>query len=299
MSSEAVSTGAGSASASAGAASASASTRSSEPGESFDARTRDFKTWSDFFHKYGYIVINNAISPDQISKLKSDLVKADDRKTSTDKTRHIVHKRFFEHSRATVDLIETSVLTDFAQYLIEDCPGERGNNLTAHVIHNNAFTVPPGGRGQAPTWHTDDAPQQIIISDGYPPLRDDIKLPVMVATYMIWLSDCDKPENGPTYIAPGSHRSGKVVNPKIAEERAIPACGMAGTAVLVNNQTWHRGCENTSKIARQTLQITYARRIIGHKFGSIMNYVMPPSVLKGRRDKTYERFGYLEGGAYS
>lgn len=122
-----------------------------------------------------------------------------------------------------------------------------------------------------------------------------IKLPVLAVTYMIWLSDCLEPANGPTYIVPSSHRWGKVVEPILAEKLGLPACGKAGTAVLVNCQTWHRGCENTSNVARETLQLTYALRIIGHKFGSIMNYQMPEHVLKGRR----ERFGFLEGGAYS
>jgi ectoine hydroxylase-related dioxygenase (phytanoyl-CoA dioxygenase family) len=273
---------------------------------SFDAKNKDFKTWASFFHENGYIIINNALSIDMIQRLRADLYKIDKdaekykyKNKNDTGSKHIVHKRFFEKSRATVDLVEDSLLTDFAQHLINDVPNsEKGNSLTAHLIHNNAFIVPPNGRGQAPSWHTDDPLQQVIIPEGKT-LPKWIKLPVLVATYMIWLSDCDTSENGPTNIVPGSHRWGSVVDSEKAEKWCIPACGKAGTAVLVNSQTWHRGSENKSTTPRETLQLTYGRRIIGHKHGTIMNYVMPDHVLKNRSDKTKERFGFLQGGAYS
>lgn len=214
--------------------------------------------------------------------------------------RHDVYKCFFENSRATVDIIENSKLTDFAQYVISDVPGlrEGSNSLTANVIHNNAFIVPPGGRGQAPSWHVDDPLQQVIIPNNYS-LPPNIRLPVLVCTYMIWLSDCDTPENGPTYVVPGSHRFGRQVNPTEADRKGIPMCGKAGTAVLINSNVWHRGCENKSSISRETLQITFGRRIIGHKHKTIMDYQMPSHVYQGRSDKLKERMGYLQGGAYS
>ena len=221
----------------------------------FNAETRDFESWAKFFHIFGFIILNNAISPDEIIKIKSDIITEDLKtKKNRNSTRHTVHKCFFEKSPTTVDLISDIILTDFAQYLIADCPGGRGNTLTAHVIHNNAFTVGPNGCGQAPMWHTDDSPQNIIIPDDCPPLPNYIKLPILAATYMIWLSNCDKPENGPTYVVPGSHRFGKVVNSEFAKLNAIPMCGMAGTAVLVNNQLWHRGVKIHLK-----LLVTYCK----------------------------------------
>ncbi len=215
-----------------------------------------------------------------------------------DSDKHQVHKCFFENSPTTIDLIESSVLYDFAQYMIEDVPGGRGNSLTAHLIHNNAFSVPPGGRGQAPTFHTDDCLQNVILEEGKQ-LPDWVKLPVLVCTWMCWLSDCEDPSNGPTWIVPGSHRFGRVVVPVLADQLAIPACGKAGTCVLINNQIWHRGSKNTSNVPRQTLQLTFARRIIGHKYKTIMNYHMPENVYKNKSEKLKERLGWLQGGAYS
>ena len=263
-----------------------------------------FEEIAEYFYVNGFVIIDNAISSEQVGKLKAELAKVQTTwpgksgKKYADK--HEMYKCFFENSPTTVDIIESSKLADFAQYVIADVPDNRVGNtsLKAHVIHSNAFSVPPGGRGQAPVWHVDDPPQQVIVPPGKT-LPDWLKLPVLVCTYMIWLSDCDTPEHGPTHVVPGSHRFGRVVDPELAEQLGIPACGKAGTAVLVNANVWHRGCGNKSDRARDTLQITWARRIIGHKHKTIMNYQMPPHVYESRSEQLKERMGFLQGGAYS
>lgn len=40
---------------------------------SFDAETKDFKTWREFFHENGYVVLSNALSKEQVEKLRADL----------------------------------------------------------------------------------------------------------------------------------------------------------------------------------------------------------------------------------
>jgi ectoine hydroxylase-related dioxygenase (phytanoyl-CoA dioxygenase family) len=276
----------------------------------FDLCTDSFDQMADFFYANGYVILNNALDADMVRRIRHDLHTCNDQMNSskTNKVRtkdeknkrHNMCKCFFEHSPATVDLIEHSKLTDFAQHVIADVPGARpdSNSLTAHVIHNNAFIVPPGGRGQAPSWHVDDPLQQVIVPDGTT-LPANIRLPVLVCTYMIWLSDCDTAENGPTYVVPGSHRYGRPVDGAEADRTGIPMCGKAGTAVLINSNVWHRGCNNQSDVSRETLQITFGRRIIGHKHKTIMNYQMPEHVYSGRSEPLKARMGFLEGGAYS
>lgn len=273
----------------------------------FNLETNAFDKMASFFYDNGYVILDNAISPEMIAKLRgelSDLYHQQDAKRiakDLKNNKHRVFKCFFENSPTTVDIIENSRLTDFAQHVIGDVPGSRpgSNSLTAHVIHNNAFIVPPGGRGQAPSWHVDDPLQQVIVTNPNYHVPAYIRLPVLNATYMIWLSDCDTPDKGPTYVVPKSHRSGRPIDVSEADRLGIPACGKAGTAVLINANVWHRGCANKSNVSRETLQITFGRRIIGHKFKSIMNYQMPEHVLRDRSDKAKERLGFLEGGAYS
>lgn len=271
---------------------------------SFDIQTTSFTEMANFFYDNGYVICENALDTTMLSRLKNDLYSAEDKlvvkSRHKKKGNHQVHKCFFEHSGATRDLIADSKLVDFAQYVIADVPGNRpgSNSLSAHLIHNNAFVVPPGGRGQAPVWHIDDPPQQIILPPNYV-LPAEVRLPVLHATYMCWLSDCSTPENGPTYVVPGSHRFGREVNAEEATRLEVPMCGKAGTAVLINPNTWHRGCANSSTTPRETLQLTFARRMIGHKFKTIMNYQMPEWVLVGRDETFCQRMGFLSGGAYS
>ena len=264
---------------------------------------------SNFFHTNGYIIIEDALDKITIDLLKNDLDllnQKDQNKYKNNKNRHTVHKCFFEKSPSMVQLIIDSKITDLCQYIIADGVGGRGNNLNAHLIHNNAFSIPSGGRGQAPTWHTDDAMQNIII-EGDNILPNYIKLPVMVLTCMIWLSDCTDPCRGPTWVVPGSHRFGKKIDIDYANKNSIPMCGRSGTIVIINNQLWHKGSSNTSNIPRDTVQITFGRRIISHMFNTIMDYKLPYHVLKlidqepdeEKRNRAKERFGYLQGGAYS
>lgn len=272
--------------------------------ERFDLQKDDFRKISDFFYVNGFVILDNALTSEQIEKLRNELYSVHDnfqkKKSKKKDQRHDVYKCFFENSPTTVDIIEDSKLADFAQHVIGDVPDSWASNtsLTAHVIHNNAFIVEPGGRGQAPSWHVDDPLQQVIIPSGYT-LPPNIRLPVLVATYMIWLSDCETPENGPTYVVPKSHRFGRLINVTEANRLGVPMCGKAGTAVLINSNVWHRGCENKSNVPRETLQITWARRIIGHKFKTIMDYQMPSHVLNNRSETAKKRLGYLQGGAYS
>lgn len=285
----------------------------------FDINT-DHVTMANFFHANGYVIIKDGVDKTTVDLLRKDLNdinKKDGRyenKTKTNKTnnnnnnfgRHTVHKRFFENSSTMVKQVVDSKLTDFCQYLIADGVGGRGNNLTAHLVHNNAFSVPSGGKGQAPSWHVDDAIQNVII-EGNNKLPDYIKLPVMILTCMVWLSDCTDPSNGPTWVVPGSHRFGREVDPNYANSHCVPMCGKSGTVVIINSQLWHRGSSNDSNVPRETVQITFGRRIISHMFGSIMDYRLPQHVLnfinkeisEEKRQKAKEIFGYLQGGAYS
>jgi ectoine hydroxylase-related dioxygenase (phytanoyl-CoA dioxygenase family) len=282
----------------------------------FNASDPDFSAWQEYFNTNGYIVIHDCLSADIVRKLRIDLAAAGKPSASArvsaagarapDPRRHVVHKCFFENSATTVQLVGDSVLASFAQWLIRGGPEPResksfgSDSLQMHLIHNNAFVVPPGGRGQAPGWHVDDPLQQVEVPEGKT-LPVWVKLPVLVVTAMCWLSDCVTPAHGPTHVVPGSHRFGRAVDPRFADTRAIPACGKAGTVVLVNSQTWHRGAANESSVPRETVQLTFARRIVGHKFGTIMNYRMPDHVVRAiaKDERQKKKMGFLGGGAYS
>jgi ectoine hydroxylase-related dioxygenase (phytanoyl-CoA dioxygenase family) len=282
----------------------------------FDGNTRNFVEWSEFFDRNGFVIIDNAMHRATVQQIQRDLRglnNSNNKKNNRNRykkgnLRHRVHKRFFLNSVGTRDFIQQSVVTDFSRYLIRHnvpCSRPGSNSLAAHVMHCNSFSVPSKGRGQAPSWHMDDPCHNIVMMDDKKELPDYVQLPVNACTWMIWLSDCPTPRHGPTHIIPGSHRFGRECTNEAAsryKRQVIAACGRAGTAVLVNSQTWHRGCENQSNVARDTLQISFARRLVGHKFGSIMNYSYPrwfTDWVMQQDKQTQQLFGFLQGGAYS
>jgi ectoine hydroxylase-related dioxygenase (phytanoyl-CoA dioxygenase family) len=61
----------------------------------------------------------------------------------------------------------------------------------------------------------------------------------------------------------------------------VSAVGNAGTAVLWNDQTWHRGGPNTSGgRLRWVQQAPYGRRFIAQRFFPFVNYHMPEAILE-------------------
>ena len=50
---------------------------------------------------------------------------------------------------------------------------------------------------------------------------------------------------------------------------------------MFNNQVWHRGGPNRSERVRYMTQVSYARRIIGHRYFPFMNYQMPEHCYRG------------------
>ena len=74
--------------------------------------------------------------------------------------------------------------------------------------------------------------------------------------------------------------------------------GPAGSVVMFNNQVWHRGGLNRSSRTRYITQVTYARRLVGHKYYPFMNYVMPEHVYKNADDRLKRLLGFLNHGTY-
>lgn len=168
------------------------------------------------------------------------------------------------------------------------------------MIHNNAFHVVPGGRGQAPVWHTDDPPL-FTTTDGSP-LPENIIVAPLVLTCMYYLNDIRGPIDGMTHIIPGSHRFGRPCEREVAEKMdCIAPAVTAGTCLIISSSLWHRGASIPEEgHDRYVFQVSYGRRLVGHKHKTIMNYQLPKAMndlLITEEDKAL--MGYLQGGAYS
>jgi ectoine hydroxylase-related dioxygenase (phytanoyl-CoA dioxygenase family) len=262
--------------------------------------------WIEFFHHNGFLVIPNVLPPDRCASLRDDLDEELKRVQGSGyrKSKKIM-KRMFEHSPANLALFALEPIVTFAEqliggangpgYAIED--GIPGANAI-HVIHNNAFKLPPETDGLAKnSWHQDDTPH-VLSLDGNP--LTNIRLNVLAFTVNYYLTDVLSEENGPTQVIPGSHLFGKLCTGDISGyEAQVRSClGPMGTAVCFNNQVWHRGSRNSSTVTRYITQITYAKRLVGHKYQPFMNYQMPAHCYENADPRLKQLLGFLPGGTY-
>lgn len=268
----------------------------------------EIRKWIDSFHSDGFLVIPSVLDEKACLQLKKDLDEA------YGKHKKGIVKRMFERSRANLELFWQEPIATFAEHLIADNGSDEvlpGEDLQAyskgipscnevHVIHNNSFLIRAGREGLGgSTWHQDDTPH-ITSLDGNP--ITNVRLNVLAITCLYYLTDVPAVDYGPTQFIRGSHLFGLHCTNERAEkckDKVVSALGPAGTCVIVNNQTWHRGGPNLSSIDRYVTQITYAKRFIGHKYGSFMNYQMPKHIYQDIHDERKLRLlGFLGHGAY-
>jgi len=67
---------------------------------------------------------------------------------------------------------------------------------------------------------------------------------------------------------------------------------------MFNCQVWHRGGANLGQRTRYVTQVTYARRLVGHKYHPFMNYQMPEHVYREADPRLRRLLGFLPHGAY-
>ena len=250
--------------------------------------------WIHRFHRDGCLFLRNVLPPEWCAELRRDLDRAlggpetpqNKRRSSGSKVQLI--PRMFETSAANLRLFDLEPIVTFAERLVAaDC----------HVIHNNSFRTPHGGGISG--WHQDDLPH-FEVTHGEPP--DNVHLPVLLFTCNYYLTDVDTVEHGPTQTVPRSHLFGagppNPVEGSAWEDRVVSNVGPAGSVIMFNNQVWHRGAPNRSERTRYITQISYARRLIGHKYHPFMNYQMPEHVYSGAGDRLRRLLGFLPSGAY-
>jgi ectoine hydroxylase-related dioxygenase (phytanoyl-CoA dioxygenase family) len=265
------------------------------------------------FNKDGFLLIPSVLDENKCNELRNiidkldeeELKKMDNRhnKQYFKENKHIVHKTVFEkYPTECLDIFKNDTILPIVKELLGMAKSSRENDrsLIAHVIHNNAFKIQPGGRGQAPTWHTDDAP---LFSGELP---EYINVAPMVLTCMYYLNDVYGSDDGMTHIIPGSHRLGRPctneeVMSSMQEKIYCPEFIPKGSVLIISSSIWHKGnAVSKTGNSRYLFQVSYGRRLIGHKHKSIMNYMLPQNVIKKlQTSEDKELMGYLQGGAYS
>ena len=245
------------------------------------------REWEQAFHRDGYLVLREILPAPLIEQLKADLDTALGDRSYEGQVIEL-HHRMFETSPANLSLFDMEPIVSLAEALID---------RNCHVIHNNSFR---NRRGMGiTTWHQDDA-SHYVVTHGEPPTN--VHLPVLLFTANYYLTDVEDVAYGPTEVIPRSHLFGAGPPPSMVgtkwEDQIVPCVGKAGTVVLFNNQVWHRGGPNQTDRVRYITQVSYARRLVGHKYYPFMNYQMPQHCYENASPRLKRLLGFLPSGAY-
>jgi ectoine hydroxylase-related dioxygenase (phytanoyl-CoA dioxygenase family) len=134
----------------------------------------------------------------------------------------------------------------------------------------------PGETAQP--WHADDT--------FYPVPRPHSTLAVSV----IWaLEDFDE-DNGATELVPRSHLWGDDEHPDDAPRATIEAVMPAGSAIVFDGATWHRGGENRSTRTRLGLSPQYCQPWLRPQESQLL--VAPPEIARRYSDRGRSMLGY-------
>lgn len=254
------------------------------------ASAQQIAAWVEQFHREGYLVLPKVLPPELCARLRGDLdaLIGEHKRTAEHGGMCELRPRMFETSAANLALFDLEPIVSFAEALIApDC----------HVVHNNSFITMPG-QGIA-SWHQDDAPH-FLVTEGEAPTN--IRLPVLLFTANYYLVDVLDPAIGGTETIPRSHLFGRPCPPSMEgqpQEQLIQRnTAPLGSMVMFNNQVWHRGGPNRSAVTRYVTQVSYARRLIGHKYHPFMNYRMPEHCYRDAGQRLKRLLGFLPTGAY-
>jgi len=252
---------------------------------------QQIREWVNQFNRDGCLFLRNVLPPDLCAELRQDLDRMTAQSaagTNDASAPNDFVPRAFEQSRANLSLFDLEPIVSLAEALISpEC----------HVIHNNSFRTRHGGG--ISHWHQDDPPHYLV-TDGKPPTN--VRLPVLFFTANYYLTDVDEVAHGGTEVVPGSHLFGQPPPGDLTgtewEKKVQYNLGGAGSVIMFNNQVWHRGGPNRTNRVRYITQITYARRIIGHKYYPFMNYQMPEPIYRDAGPRLKRLLGFLPRGAY-
>lgn len=226
----------------------------------FDYRQKTLKLddlagMTDALHEDGFALVPGVLSPDEVEATRNAIDRL--RPFGFDKmglTEH--YKCVFNRDRAFFDLIDREGIVDLAEATMgEQC----------HIIGLTAWKSHPGHNGWQP--HTDHT----LVTVPEETAQDRKAFPIYLCTAHYYLDDLDE-TLAPTYVVPGSHKSGHALawgkegDPKYKGDGLQPVLCRAGDVLFFRSEIWHTGSQNTSDRIRYLVQVHYSHRTIAQRF---------------------------------
>jgi len=203
------------------------------------------------FERDGYLIVENALSKEQVDSLTAATDRIYDNQLSTG---HNPKEAFFHPNFIPDDDLFLN-LVDYEK-ILPKVWGILGWNI--YLYHAHMIVTPPSGQeknNHTFGWHQDSARVNIEM-ESHPRPRLSIKV-------AYFLSDISEPDRGNFWVIPGSHLSDTIERPKDGvgqPEGAIPITVKPGTAVFFDRRLWHTASPNWSDITRKVLFYGYSYR---------------------------------------
>ena len=240
------------------------------------------------FHEDGFALVPGVLSLAEVSSLRAsiDALKPIGFDHNSGPNHHF--KNVFNQNPAFLAMIDRAPAVNVA---------ERTHTTDCHIIGQTAWRSYPGHDG----WgvHVDqlmlDLPEDVFGRPGF-------TLPGYVSTAHYYLSDILDTDLCPTYVVPGSHKSGRGPKPGETSFRGKelqPVLVKAGDMLFFRGEVWHTGSKNkTADQVRYLLQVHYSRRNFAQHFSPFLSWQFNPEVLKIASARQLRLLGNHPPGAY-
>lgn len=203
------------------------------------------------FNEQGYLMIEDALSAEQVTALTSVVDRIHEQK---------IAEGF--NPRAALFLPDfiplDPMLTDLVDYekILPKVWGILGWNI--NIYHSHLIITPPANKprdNKTYGWHQDSGRVNVEM-ESHPRPRLSLKV-------AYFLSDASEEGRGNFWVVPGSHLQDVLDKSESGEgqpEGAIPVLAKPGTAVFFDRRTWHAGAPNWSDVTRKVLFYGYGYR---------------------------------------
>ncbi len=220
------------------------------------------------FNETGYLIVENALSPEQIATLTaaSDRIYAQKVASGHDDRKALFYPNFIPDDPAFADLV------DYPKTLPKVW-GILGWNI--YLYHAHLIVTPPTGAtpdDKTFGWHQDSGRVNVEI-ESHPRPRLSLKV-------AYFLSDTSVPGRGNFWVVPGSQNDDtqeRSADGQGQPEGAIPILAKPGDAVFFDRRLWHSASPNWSDVTRKVLFYGYGYRWIRTKDDMTVQDLWPQS----------------------
>jgi ectoine hydroxylase-related dioxygenase (phytanoyl-CoA dioxygenase family) len=208
------------------------------------------------FDETGYLIVEDALSPDHVAKLTAASDRIYGRKVADghDAKKALFYPNFIPDDPLFADLVDY-------ERVVPKVWGILGWNI--YLYHAHLIVTPPTGLpadDKTFGWHQDSGRVNVEM-ESHPRPRLSLKV-------AYFLSDTSVPGRGNFWIIPGSHLSDTLDRPADGRGQpagAIPVTVRPGTAVFFDRRLWHAASPNWSDVTRKVLFYGYGYRWIRTK----------------------------------